>query len=103
MKNFIFDRFFKLEQSTPVFLQRRRDASAKTDGLTGMETAVAWLTQTGSSPHHGVQAGSDAVSPHLAPLLEQEPVVVVVGQLLHSNAHDAPRDRPDRHAGDEQA
>ena len=29
--------------------------------------------------------------------------MVVVGQLLHGNAHDSPCDRPDGHAGDEQA
>lgn len=64
--------------------------------------AVCRLTQTGGGPHHGVEPRRDAVGSHLTPLLEQEPVVVIVGQLLHGDAHDAPCDGADGHAGDEQ-
>lgn len=60
-------------------------------------------TQTRCGPHHGVEARSDAVGSDLAPLFEQEPVVVVIRQLLHGDADNSPCDCSNGHAGDEQA
>ena len=59
-------------------------------------------TQTGGGPHHGVESGGDAVRARTAPVLEDDPVVVVVGHLLHSNPYNPPGDGSNCHAGNEE-
>lgn len=60
------------------------------------------LTQTGGSSHHGVESRCDTVCAGPAPVLEDDPVVVVVRHLLHGDADDPSCDGSDRHAGDEE-
>ncbi|KAF3857020.1 hypothetical protein F7725_008879 [Dissostichus mawsoni] len=56
----------------------------------------------GGGPHHGVEPRGDAVRSGPAPVLEDDPVVVVVRHLLHGDPHDPSCYGADRHAGNEQ-
>lgn len=60
------------------------------------------LTKAGSGSHHGVESRGDAVGAGPAPVLKDDPVVVVVGHLFHGDAHNPPGDGAHRHAGDEE-
>lgn len=67
-----------------------------------LDAAARRLTQTGGGSHHGVQSGRHTVGAGSAPVLEDDPVVVVVRHLLHGDPDDPSSDGADRHAGDEE-
>lgn len=70
--------------------------------LTNSQRWNCGLTKAGGSPHHGVESRGDTVGAGPAPVLKDDPVVVVVGHLFHGDAHDPPCDGANRHAGDEE-